>query len=111
MQNLYYDIVMNIKHFLGKKIKEKRIQQSLTQEQLAEKIGISPKSLSQIELGNNFVSADNLEQICSALNVHVRNLFDFENDNSKEKIDYVINKLKHNPALLDKIYKIILIIE
>ena len=95
----------------GDNLKKIRKNKKLSQEQLAEKIGISPKSLSQIELGNNFVSADNLEQICSALNVHVRNLFDFENDNSKEKIDYVINKLKHNPALLDKIYKIISIIE
>ena len=102
---------MNIKQSLGKKIKEKRIQQSLTQEQLAEKIGISPKSLSQIELGNNFVSADNLEQICSALNVHVKNLFDFENNNPEEKIDYIVNKIKHNPSLLNKIYKIISIIE
>lgn len=102
---------MNIKCLLGKKIKEKRIQQSLTQEQLAEKVGISPKSLSQIELGNNFVSADNLEQICSALSVHVKSLFDFDNDNSEEKMDYVLNKLKNNPTLLNKIYKIISIIE
>lgn len=102
---------MNIKHSLGKKIKEKRLSQHLTQEQLAEKIGISPKSLSQIELGNNFISADNLEQICSALNVKAKNLFDFEEENSKEKIDYVVNKLKHNPILLSKIYKIISIIE
>jgi len=111
MQNIYYDNIMNIKQSLGKKIKEKRMQLSLTQEQLAEKIGISPKSLSQIELGNNFVSADNLEQICLALNVNVKSLFDFDNDNSKEKMDFIINKLKHNPFLLNKIYKIISIIE
>ena len=99
MQNIYYDINMNIKELLGKNIKEKRLSQHLTQEQLAEKIGISPKSLSQIELGNNFISADNLDQICSALNVQAKNLFD------------VINKLKHNSSLLNKIYKIISIIE
>ena len=102
---------MNIKELLGKNIKEKRLSQHLTQEQLAEKIGISPKSLSQIELGNNFISADNLDQICSALNVQAKNLFDFEDENSKEKIEYVINKLKHNSSLLNKIYKIISIIE
>ena len=102
---------MNIKQSLGKKIKEKRLSQHLTQEQLAEKIGISPKSLSQIELGNNFISADNLEQICYALNVQAKTLFDFENENSKDKIEYVISKLKQNPSLLNKIYKIISIIE
>ena len=102
---------MNIKQSLGKKIKEKRTQQLLTQEQLAEKIGISPKSLSQIELGNNFISADNLEQICHALNVQVKSLFDFENENSEEKMNYIVNKLKHSSVLLDKIYKILSIIE
>ena len=111
MQNIYYDINMNIKELLGKNIKEKRLSQHLTQEQLAEKIGISPKSLSQIELGNNFISAENLEQICFALMLQPKNLFDFEDENSKEKIEYVINKLKHNSSLLNKIYKIISIIE
>ena len=102
---------MSIRKSFGKKIKEKRIQQSLTQEQLAEKIGISPKSLSQIELGNNFVSADNLEQICSALEVEPKSLFDFEDENTKDKMDFIIKKLQHNPTLLNKIYKIIPVIE
>lgn len=102
---------MSIRKSFGKKIKEKRLQQYLTQEQLAEKIGISPKSLSQIELGNNFVSSDNLEQICSALNVEAKSLFDFDDENSKEKLDYITGKLKTNPSLLNKVYKIISIIE
>lgn len=102
---------MNIKRAFGKKIKEKRLQQSLTQEQLAERVGISPKSLSQIELGNNFISAENLEQICNALNIQPKSLFDFETDNTEEIMEYVCGKLKQNPALLDKVYKIISIIE
>ena len=102
---------MNIKQAFGKKIKEKRLQQSLTQEQLAEKVGISPKSLSQIELGNNFISAENLEQVCNALNIQPKSLFDFEQDNAEELMAYVCAKLKQNPILLDKIYKIISIIE
>ena len=69
---------MNIKKNFGKKIKEKRLEKELTQEELAEKIGISPKSLSQIELGNNFVSAENLEAICQALSISPRVLFDFD---------------------------------
>jgi transcriptional regulator with XRE-family HTH domain len=102
---------MNIKQAFGKKIKEKRLQQNLTQEQLAERVGISPKSLSQIELGNNFISAENLEQICNVLNIQPKSLFDFEKDNTEEIMEYVCRKLKHNPALLDKVYKIISIIE
>ena len=102
---------MDIKKSLGKKIKQKRLEQSLTQEQLAEKVGISPKSLSQIELGNNFVSAQNLEQICLALNVLPNKLFDFGEDTGADEMSYVLEKLKNNPSLLNKISKIITIIE
>ena len=102
---------MNIKQAFGKKIKEIRLQQNLTQEQLAERVGISPKSLSQIELGNNFISAENLEQVCNALNIQPKSLFDFEQDNTEELMAYVCAKLKQNPVLLDKIYRIISIIE
>ena len=70
---------MNIKKLFGKKIKEKRIALGLTQEILAEKIGISPKSLSQIELGNNFVSAENLEAICTALDTLPKTYLIFRN--------------------------------
>lgn len=102
---------MNVKKIFGKKIKEKRIALNLTQESLAEKIGISPKSLSQIELGNNFVSAENLEAICVALNVLPSNLFDFSQQNDDEKFEYITKKIKQNKNLAEKIYKIIEIIE
>ena len=100
-----------MKILFGNKVKEKRLSMSLTQEQLAEKIGISSKSLSQIELGNNFVSAENLELICNALNVSPHVLFDFKQEASIDLLDIVIDKLKNNKKLLYKIYKIISIIE
>ena len=102
---------MNIKKSFGQKIKEKRIAMGLTQEVLAEKIGISPKSLSQIELGNNFVSAENLESICIALNTAPKNLFDFSKDQTKDSLEYISNKLKNNLKLAEKIHKILEIIE
>jgi len=102
---------MNIKKLFGKKIKEKRLRLQLTQEELAERIGISAKSLSQIELGNNFVSAENLQAICSALEVEPKQLFDFYNENDFDKINKINNKLTKNLSLVDKIYKIISIIE
>lgn len=102
---------MEIKKLFGKKVKEKRLALSLTQEALAEKIGISAKSLSQIELGNNFVSAENLEAICVALNVKPRNLFDFQEDENIDKYQFVNEKLKNDKGLLSKIYDIISIFE
>lgn len=103
---------MNIKKLFGKKVKERRTFLRLTQEQLAEKTGMSPKSLSQIELGNNFVSAENLNAICEALQVFPKELFDFQEDqNSFSDYNFVANRLKNNSKLLDKIAKIIEIID
>jgi len=102
---------MNIKKLFGKKIKEKRIALGLTQEILAEKIGISPKSLSQIELGNNFVSAENLEAICIALDTLPKNLFDFSQQSTEINLEYISNKLKQNKSLAEKVYKFLEIIE
>ena len=69
---------MSIKKNLGNRIREIRISRSLTQEALAEKINLSAKSLSQIELGNNFVSAETLEEICKALDITHNVLFDLK---------------------------------
>ena len=104
---------MDIKKNFGKKIKEKRLERELTQEQLSELIGISPKSLSQIELGNNFVSAEKLELICKALYISPNILFDFDNieKNKSEQLKYVIKKICKNKKLLEMVYKFILIIE
>ncbi len=104
---------MNIKKSFGKKIKEKRLERNLTQEQLAEQIGISPKSLSQIELGNNFVSAENLEMICNALSISPKSLFDFDyQDLDKDKqIAFVNKKINNNNKLLNLVYHFLLIME
>lgn len=103
---------MDIKKLFGKKVKEKRTNLRLTQEQLAEKAGISPKSLSQIELGNNFISAENLDTLCKALQVMPNQLFDFEDKKSSAiDLEIIFSRLKSNSKLLDKIAKIIEIIE
>ena len=102
---------MNIKILFGKKVKEYRTKSLMTQEELAEKIGISAKSLSQIELGNNFVSAETLEAICNALNITPKNMFDFTENTPKNNLEYINNKLKNNSYLLKKISQIIDIIE
>lgn len=102
---------MNIKKSFGKKVKEKRLAFGFTQEELAEKIGISAKSLSQIELGNNFVSAENLEAICKALQTKPASLFESALENDIDTYNAVNEKLLNNNDLLTKVYKIISIIE
>jgi len=104
---------MNIKKQLGNRIREIRINCSLTQEALAEKVNLSPKSLSQIELGNNFVSAETLDSLCKALKINPKALFEFENPNADKAdyIDEIAKRLENNPALLKTIYKIVIALD
>lgn len=104
---------MNIKQKFGKKIREIRIKRSLTQEMLAEKLNISSKSLSQIELGNNFVSAETLDNLCNTLNILPNQLFNFDSDgvNDNNMLEELIKKLSNDRYLLKTIYKIALILE
>jgi len=104
---------MDIKKQLGNRIREIRINCSLTQEALAEKVNLSAKSLSQIELGNNFVSAETLDSLCEALKISPKALFDFENPdtNKEDYINEIVKRLENNPALLKTIYKIVMALD
>ncbi|MBQ8458771.1 helix-turn-helix transcriptional regulator [bacterium] len=99
----------DIKKLLGRKIKYYRELREFTQEDLAEKIDINTRSLSFIECGTNFVTADTLDKLCKALNVKPKHLFDFEYSNKKpadvkKEIDKLITS---NPEKLNDIYNII----
>lgn len=67
----------DIKKLTGKRIKELRKAQNLTQEQLAELIGIEKRNLSNIENGHTFPSKF-LHKIAQAFNLNLPELFDFE---------------------------------
>lgn len=97
-----------IKKKFGEKIKYYRKKCGLTQEKLAEKIDLSCRSLSFLECGVNFVTAETLDKICKTLNVTPKQLFDFEyypkSKNLKEDISALI---ENNPEKLSDIYKIL----
>lgn len=104
---------MSIKKNLGNRIREIRVSRSLTQEMLAEKINMSAKSLSQIELGNNFVSAETLEEICVALDITPSALFDFKYADvaNKNSLEEITKRLENNPNLLKTVYKIVMALD
>lgn len=56
------------KELVGKRIKEYRIKAGLTQEALAERVGISPNYLSAIERGVKLVRLDKLVCIINEIN-------------------------------------------
>ena len=61
----------------GKRLRAIRRQKDLTQEQLAEAVGISIEFLSNLERGVNAPSFETLEKLADILQVPVRDLFDF----------------------------------
>lgn len=71
-------MVQKLKINLGKKIKELRRAKNLTQEQFAELIGAQPQSISILESGRSFLSAERLSKICEVLKVTPKNIFDFD---------------------------------
>lgn len=54
---------------IGNRIKDARINNHLTQEDLAEKIDVSVAFLSRIERGKTQINLKRLSQICNILNV------------------------------------------
>jgi transcriptional regulator with XRE-family HTH domain len=63
---------------LGRKIREIRIKQKISQDQLAFEIGTDQKQISRIERGEINTSIAHILAIASVLNVHVKELWDFK---------------------------------
>ena len=70
---------------IGGKLTEIRLSQKLTQAQLAEKVNLSPESISRLERGVALPSLKTMELIANALNVKLKDFFDFDEERPKEK--------------------------
>lgn len=87
---------MNTKELLGLRVKEFRKQKKLTQEKLAEIIGVDNGYISKLEVGQNFPSITTLEKIADVLDVELYELFRYTNyksKNFKEEINTIYDKL------------------
>lgn len=97
------------KKALGLRIKEFRERKNLTQEKLAEMVGIDPKHLSRIENGRNYPSVDTLEKLVDNLNVTFEDIFEFGHLTDRhdliEKINFYLANLSIDK--LSFIYKMI----
>lgn len=99
---------MDIKKKIGTRIKELRKQRNLSQEKLAEMLEIAQNTLSYIETGNHFCTAETIEKLITALNIEPHELFTFEHFKSNEELIKEINKiLEQNPAKITEFYKIL----
>ena len=71
---------MGIRHVFIQNMKFYRKQAGLTQEKLAEAIGMSTAYIGDMEARERFPSADTIDKIAAALNIPLTTLFD-ENSN------------------------------
>lgn len=90
-----------LKEKLGKRIKEIRKSRNLTQEKLAEMIGLDTPNLSNIERGKRFLSSETLEKIVKSLKTTEKELFDFEYIKTKEELIFSINNILANSESKD----------
>lgn len=97
---------MDIKKLLGRRIQEIRKSKKLTQEYVAEMVDIEPASLSNIENGKYYPTAENLNKIIRVLKVKPRDLYTFEHlASSKELIDEMNTEMENNSELVRLMYK------
>jgi len=98
----------DIKKQLGQRIKEIRKSKNLTQEKLAENIGIESNNLSRLESGKNYPSAETVSKLAKALGVAVYELFIFSSIKSHEEmLEEIYGKLKNDKSLTLKVYSYI----
>ena len=101
---------MGIKEELGKKIKRMRVNRGLTQEQLAEAVDVSQRTLSGIEIGENFVTAETLDKIIKALKTTSEELFATSHLKEEQELIKEIEKnlrtISKNPTKLDILYNV-----
>ena len=83
------------KKLLGERIKELRKTRKLSQDKLSEQVDIDPKHLSRIEVGSSYPSLNTLEKIAIALNIEIKEFFEFKHlSGRKELINNTIKLLK-----------------
>lgn len=84
-----------LRTLVGKRIQSFRRQLDLTQDQLAERAGISLKHLGEIERGRGNPTLTSLENLAAALNVSIVQLFGYESERLspeqiREEIDLIV---------------------
>ena len=79
----------------GKFIRNTRKEIGLTQRELAEKLGVSDKTISKWETGNGLPDADNMLPLCAALGISVNELL------SAEKLEGEVYKSRAEENMID----------
>ena len=68
----------NINIQFGRRVKELRLIQNISQEELAFRCGLSKNYISDVERGTRNVSLKSIEKIANGFAVNLKELFDFK---------------------------------
>lgn len=102
----------DILYTFGRKLAEIRAKKGISQEKLAEMIEYSPNHISKLELARTNPSFELLIKISNALDIELKELFDFSIEPNpeelKQKLHKYIDKASEKQLkLLHNLYKII----
>lgn len=100
---------MNSLKLFGKRLKELRKINKLTQEQLSEIIGLDPKQICRIENGACFTTFETLQKISKVYNVEISDLFLYEHKKTKDALINEMNEIFQSASddQIELIYKIV----
>ncbi len=94
----------NIKVLFGRKLKELRKKNKMTQAKLAELVNVDDKHISCIESGKNFPSADLISRMCDAFEIEPKDLFEFyhlqEPNDLRKSINSMVKVLDNDELML-----------
>ncbi|MGF1477370.1 MAG: helix-turn-helix domain-containing protein [Geminicoccaceae bacterium] len=76
---------LDVDHFVSLKIRQRRIMLGLTQQQMAELIGVTYQQAHKYETGINRISAGRLYQIAKALGVEINYFFEDIDPTNEDK--------------------------
>ena len=76
---------------MGQRIMVRRKSLRMTQEELAEKLGVSTQMISNLELGKKAIRPENLSKVCAVLELSAD--FILTGTNTKTAVDAVAEKL------------------
>ncbi len=102
---------MNYQKLITSNIKELRLKNGLTQEQFAEKIGITVNGVSNIERNRYQPTAKMIDKICTAFGITPQELLTIDSSANEDLIKNINTLLANcSPRQLKKTYEIIQIL-
>lgn len=83
---------------LGARLRALRLQEGLTQQELADRIGLSPPEISKYELARRTPSLETLAMLAAGLRLPLRELFAFEGpENLSPEVLRIVQRLYDQP--------------